>query len=52
MSDAGAAESVKLAAAVTVSVTVVFCWMPPPLPVTVMETGPPACSVPDHDGHG
>ena len=23
-------------AAVTVSVTVVFCWMPPPLPVTVM----------------
>ena len=21
---------------VTVSVTVVFCWMPPPLPVTVM----------------
>jgi len=24
------------AAAVTVSVTVVFCWMPPPLPVTVM----------------
>ena len=22
--------------AVTVSVTVVFCWMPPPLPVTVM----------------
>ena len=28
--------SVKVAAAVTVNVTVVFCWMPPPLPVTVM----------------
>ena len=27
---------VKLGAAVTVSVTVVVCWMPPPLPVTVM----------------
>ena len=27
---------VKSGAAVTVSVTVVFCWTPPPLPVTVM----------------
>ena len=27
---------VKLACAVTVNVTVAFCWMPPPLPVTVM----------------
>ena len=36
LSEAGEAESVKLAAAVTVSVTVVVCWMPPPLPVTVM----------------
>ena len=30
------AESVKFGAAVTVSVTVAFCWMPPPLPVTVI----------------
>ena len=36
LSDAGEAEIVKLGAIVTVSVTVVFCWMPPPLPVTVM----------------
>ena len=27
---------VKFAAAVTVSVTVVVCWIPPPFPVTVM----------------
>ena len=27
---------VKFGAAVTVSMTVVFCWTPPPLPVTVM----------------
>ena len=33
--EAGRAEIVKLDAAVTVSVTVVLCWMPPPLPVTV-----------------
>src|SRR5271167_4771383 len=34
----GDAEIVKVGCccAVTVSVTVVFCWMPPPLPVTVM----------------
>src|SRR5271166_5513756 len=36
LSDAGEAESVKFDAAVTVSVTVVLCWIPPPLPVTVM----------------
>ena len=38
LSEAGEAEIVKLGCccAVTVSVTVVFCWIPPPLPVTVM----------------
>ncbi len=36
LSDAGEADMVKFGAAVTVSVTVVFCWMPPPLPVSVM----------------
>ena len=36
LSEAGEAEIVKFGAAVTVSVTVVLCWMPPPLPVTVM----------------
>ena len=34
--EVGDAEIVKLGAAVTVSVTVVLCWIPPPLPVTVM----------------
>ena len=34
--EVGEAEIVKSAAAATVSVTVVFCWIPPPLPVTVM----------------
>ena len=34
--DDGEAEIVKLGGATTVSVTVVFCWIPPPLPVTVM----------------
>ena len=34
--DAGDAERVKLAGAVTVNVTVAVCCMPPPLPVTVM----------------
>jgi hypothetical protein len=34
--DVGEAAMVKLAAIVTVKVTVVFCWTPPPLPVTVM----------------
>src|SRR3974390_535818 len=32
----GEAEIVKVCCAVTVSVTVAVCWMPPPLPVTVM----------------
>ena len=36
LNEAGEAEMVKLGGAVTVSVTVVFCWMPPPLPVTTM----------------
>ena len=36
LSEGGEAEIVKLGGAVTVSVTVAFCWMPPPLPVTVM----------------
>src|ERR1017187_8796566 len=40
LSDAGEAEMVKLGAAVTVRVTVVFCWIPPPLPVTVMGQVP------------
>jgi len=35
-SEDGEAEMVKFAAPVTVSVTVVFCWIPPPLPVTVI----------------
>ena len=37
---------VKLAAAVTVSVTVVFCCIPPPLPVTVMGYVPAAVLAP------
>src|SRR5271165_3228369 len=38
LSEAGEAEIVKLgcAPAVTVRVTVAFCWMPPPLPITVI----------------
>src|SRR5271170_3350200 len=38
LSEAGEAEIVKFGCccAVTVSVTVVFCCIPPPLPVTVM----------------
>ena len=36
LSEVGEAEMVKLGGAVTVSVTVAFCWMPPPLPVTVI----------------
>jgi hypothetical protein len=42
LSEAGEAEMVKFAAAVTVSVTVVLFWMPPPLPVTVMGYVPVA----------
>src|SRR5208337_3287481 len=36
LSEAGDAESAKLGGATTLSVTVALCWMPPPLPVTVM----------------
>ena|SRR5271165_4756041 len=42
LSVVGDAEIAKLGAAVTVSVTVVFCWMLPPLPVTVMGYAPGA----------
>ena len=40
--EAGEAEIVKSGSMVTVSVTVVFCWMPPPLPVTVIGYVPVA----------
>ncbi len=46
MSEAGEAEMVKLGTAVTVSVTVVLCWVPPPLPVTVMGYVPTAVLAP------
>ena len=36
LSDPGEADIVRFAADVTVSVTVAFCWIPPPLPVTVI----------------
>ena len=36
LSEAGDAEIMKVGGAVTVSVTVAVCWIPPPLPVTVM----------------
>ena len=36
LTEVGEAVMAKLGGAVTVRVTVVFCWMPPPLPVTVM----------------
>ena len=36
MREDGQAESAKLGPAATMRVTVVFCWMPPPVPVTVM----------------
>src|SRR5271167_3390830 len=34
LSEEGEAEIVKFGSAVTVSVIVVICWVPPPLPVT------------------
>src|SRR5271169_5591891 len=46
LTDAGEADSVKFGAAVTVSVTVVFCWMPPPLPVTVIGYVPAVVLLP------
>ena len=36
LTEVGAALMVKLGGVVTVSVTLVVCWIPPPLPVTVM----------------
>ena len=36
LSEVGEVERVKLGAAVTVSFTVALCWIPPPLPVTVI----------------
>lgn len=35
--EVGDAESVKLGPVVTVRATFAFCWLPPPLPVTVIE---------------
>ena len=48
VSEAGEAEIVKLGwpPAVTVSVTVVLCWIPPPLPVTVMGYVPTGVLLP------
>ena len=36
LTEVGAALMVKSGGAVTVSVTLVVCWVPPPLPVTVI----------------
>ena len=48
LSDGGEPESVKFGwpPAVTVSVTVVVCWIPPPLPVTVMGYVPTGVLLP------
>src|SRR5271169_2587018 len=48
LSDAGEAETVKFGCCcgVTVSVTVVFCWIPPPLPVTVIGYVPTGVLLP------
>ena len=48
LSEAGEAEIVKVGCccAVTVSVTVVFCWTPPPLPVTVIGYVPTGVLLP------
>ena len=46
LSEVGEAERVKLGAAVTVSVTVAVCWIPPPLPVTVIGYVPTAVLTP------
>jgi hypothetical protein len=37
LTEVGEAESVKLGPALTVRVTVAFCWIPPPFPVIVIE---------------
>ncbi len=44
--DLSEAEIVKLPAAVTVSVTVVLRWIPPPFPVTVMGYVPTSVLAP------
>jgi hypothetical protein len=46
VSEAGEAAIAKLDATVTVSVTVALCWIPPPLPVTVMGYVPAAVLAP------
>src|SRR5271157_3335462 len=48
LSAPGEAESVKVGCccAVTVKVTVVVCWIPPPLPVTVMGYVPAGVLLP------
>ncbi len=42
LTEAGEPDIVKLGAAVTVSVTVALCWIPPPFPVTVIGYVPTA----------
>jgi hypothetical protein len=42
LTEAGAAERVKLGAGVTVRVTVALCWIPPPFPFTVIGYVPSA----------
>src|SRR5271157_888802 len=48
LSEPGKAESVKFGCccAVTVSITVVFCWIPPPLPLTVIGYVPTGVLLP------
>src|SRR5215471_15293833 len=46
LTEVGAALMVKLGGAVTVRVTLVVCWIPPPLPVTVMLYVPTAVLLP------
>src|SRR5271157_3782022 len=46
LSEAGEAESAKLGGATTVSVTVAVCWIPPPLPLTVMGYVPTGVLLP------
>src|SRR5215467_7290484 len=46
LTEVGAALMVKLGGAMTVSVTLVVCWVPPPLPVTVMLYVPAAVLLP------
>src|SRR5215469_16876597 len=46
LTEVGAAEIAKPAAAVTVRLTVALCWTPPPLPVMVIEYVPVAVLAP------